>query len=196
MKAACLALLLAGCVAVTINVSFPQEKLDSAASSIEDMVESTPKAAPAKPGAPPTAPKPESLAPTAEPRWVAWLLPDPAEAQVPELKTRTPEVMAAIESRRKRVPGLEAAAARLCLGENNQGLVEARPDGKSCPANLGELVAAENGDRMFLYKTLVQQNNMPPGDLTRVQAAFAKVRREKAAPGTLIQLENGQWTKK
>ena len=57
-------------------------------------------------------------------------------------------------------------------------------------------MAAETGDRMLLYKTLVQQNNMPPGDITRVQAAFAKVRREKAAPGTLIQLETGQWTKK
>ncbi len=196
MKAAGLALLLAGCVAVTINVSFPQEKLDSAASSIEDMVQSTPKAAPAKPETPPPGSKPQSLAPAPEPRWVAWLLPDPAEAQVPELKIRTPEVMASIESRRKRLPALEAAAATLCLGENNQGLVEARPQGKSCPANLGELVAAENGDRMFLYKALVEQNNMPPGDITRVQAAFAKVRREKAAPGMLIQLETGQWTRK
>jgi len=33
------------------------------------------------------------------------------------------------------------------------------------PAGLGELVAAENGDRMSLYRTLVEQNNMPPGDL-------------------------------
>ncbi|PYM03801.1 MAG: hypothetical protein DMD82_16170 [Candidatus Rokuibacteriota bacterium] len=57
-------------------------------------------------------------------------------------------------------------------------------------------MAAENGDRMFLYKTLVEQNNMPRGDITRVQAAFAKARREKAAPGTWIQLENGQWVKK
>ncbi len=64
------------------------------------------------------------------------------------------------------------------------------------PASLGELVAAENGDRMFLYKALVEQNNMPPGDITRGQAAVAKVRREKAAPGMLIQLETGQWTRK
>ncbi len=71
-----------------------------------------------------------------------------------------------------------------------------RCSSRSPAANLGELVAAENGDRMLLYRTLGEQNNMAPGDLTRVQAAFAKVRREKAAPGMLIQLETGQWTRK
>ena len=191
MKGACLALLLAGCIAVTINVTFPQEKLESAASSIEDLVGS---------GAPPKSepPKPEKQSLPLEPGsiWAAWLQPAPAEAQVPDLKTRTPEVMASIESRRKRLPELGDAAAKLCLGENNQGLVEARPGGENCPSALGQLVAAENGDRMFLYKTLVEQNNMPRGDITRVQAAFAKARREKAAPGTWIQLENGQWVKK
>ncbi len=196
MKAACLALLLAGCIAVTINVTFPQEKLESAASSIEDLVGSggPPKSPPSKS----EPPKPEKQSMRREPGsgWAAWLRPAAAEAQVPDLKTRTPEVMASIESRRKRLPELEDAAAKLCLGENTQGLVEARPGGQNCPSVLGQLVAAENGDRMFLYKTLVQQNNMPPGDITRVQAAFAKVRREKAAPGTWIQLDNGQWTKK
>jgi len=195
MKAAGLALLLAGCIAVTINVTFPQEKLESAASSIEDLVGSggPPKSPPSK-SEPPKPEKQSLLEPGS--RWAAWLQPAPAEAQVPDLKTRTPEVMASIESRRKRRPELEDAAAKLCLGENTQGLVDARPGGQSCPPALGQLVVAENGDRMFLYKTLVEQNNMPRGDITRVQAAFAKVRREKAAPGTWIQLPNGQWVKK
>jgi uncharacterized protein YdbL (DUF1318 family) len=195
MKAACLALLLAGCVAVTINVSFPQEKLDSAASSIEDMVRS--------PGGPPAGPEPKP-APKSEkqgmltpsPGWAAWLLPSPAEAQrVPDLKIRTPEVMAAIESRRKRFPEYEALAGKGCVGETNQGLVEARP-GEGCPPTLGQFIAAENGDRMFIYKTLVEQNQMAAADIAKVQAGFAKSNREKAAPGTWIQLENGQWTKK
>ena len=196
MRGACLALLLAGCIAVTINVTFPQEKLESAASSIEDLVGSggPPKSPPSKS----EPPKPEKQSLPLEPgsSWAAWLQPAQAEAQVPDLKTRTPEVMASIESRRKRLPELQDAAAKLCLGENNQGLVEARPGGQNCPSALGQLVAAENGDRMFLYKTLVEQNNMPRGDITRVQAAFAKARREKAAPGTWIELESGQWVKK
>ena len=57
MKGACLALLLAGCIAVTINVTFPQEKLESAASSIEDLVGS---------GAPPKSPPSKSEPPKPE----------------------------------------------------------------------------------------------------------------------------------
>jgi len=188
-----LGVLLHGCLSVTVNVAFPQEKLEGAAASIEDMVGSGPPAGPA-PAAP--ARKPEGRVPEpARPR-LAWFQPAVVEAQeVPELRTRTPEVMAAIESRRKRRPELDAVARTGCLGENKGGLVEARP-GQNCPPTLGQLVAAENADRMFLYKTLVAQNSMPAADITRVQAAFAKVRREKAAPGTWVQLENGQWTRK
>jgi len=192
-KAAVLGVLLHGCLSVTVNVAFPQEKLEGAAASIEDMVGSGPPAAPA-PAAP--ARKPEGQAPAPARGRLVWFQPAVVEAQeVPELRTRTPEVMAAIESRRKRRPELDAAARTGCLGENKDGLVDARP-GQSCPPTLGQLVAAENADRMFLYKTLVAQNSMPAGDITRVQAAFAKVRREKAAPGTWIQLENGQWIRK
>lgn len=201
-RAVVLAVLLHGCLSVTVNVSFPQEKLEGAAASIEDMVGSgspagAPPAAPAAPATPPTpARKPEGRAPRPARRWLAWFQPVVVEAQeVPELRTRTPEVMAAIESRRKRRPELDATARTGCLGENNKGLVDARP-GQNCPPTLGQLAAAENADRMFLYKTLVTQNSMPAEDVTRVQAAFAKVRREKAAPGTWVQLENGQWTRK
>src|SRR3989442_13758692 len=102
-----------------------------------------------------------------------------AEAQTPELKTRTPEVMGAVESRRARYPELAAALAKGCLGENSQGLVEGRP-GRGCPLNLGALVPAENRDRKFLYRTLVRQNNMPDGDLARGQAAFGKAHRGRA----------------
>jgi uncharacterized protein YdbL (DUF1318 family) len=114
---------------------------------------------------------------------------------VPELKTRTPEVVAAIESRRSRYPELSAAEARSCIGENNRGLVERRP-GAGCPANLDQLLADENRDRTFLYRTLVEQNNMPLGDLARVQAAFAKAARERAPVGTWLQDDAGQWGRK
>jgi uncharacterized protein YdbL (DUF1318 family) len=189
MRAALLAVLLAGCVAVTINVSFPQEKIEGAADSIEDLVR-TPKEPP-KDGAPDrgsATPRPSGLLSLLGPRVV--------EAQQrPELKTRTPEVMALIESRRARFPELRGAKISGCIGETNQGLVEDR-SGEGCPANVGALVAAENRDRMALYRTLVEQNNMPPGDIARVQAAFGKINREKAATGTWVQQENGQWTRK
>jgi uncharacterized protein YdbL (DUF1318 family) len=208
MRVAALALLLlTGCVSVTINVQFPQEKLDSAASSIEDLV-SGPASPPANPGpgesTPAEAPAPKAPSDSrreGEPSggratWLRWLSPTEAHAQpVPELKVVTPEVKAAIESRRRRNAAVDAAEQAGCLGENTQGLVEARA-GTGCPANLGALIAAENADRMFIYKTLVEQNKMPPGDIARVQAAFARARRDKAPAGAWIQQENGQWTRK
>jgi uncharacterized protein YdbL (DUF1318 family) len=177
--------LLWGCVAVTINVQFPQEKIEGAASSIEDLVRGGKEA-------PPVKPKSEQP-PSSNP--VGWLAPPPAEAQVPDLKVRTPEVMASIESRQRRFPHLQRWKAQGCVGENAQGLVEARP-GQGCGGEVAGLIAAENNDRMTLYRTLVEQNRMPPGDLARVQAAFAKVNRDKAAPGEWIQQENGQWARK
>lgn len=207
MRAALLALVLAGCVSVTINVSFPQEKLDSAASSIEDLVGGS-SPSPAK-SAPEAAPAPEEPKKSAPPEshdrgapalvlasWTRWLAPAPAHAQgVPELKVMTPEVKAAIESRRKRNAAIETALQQGCLGETYQGLVAARP-GEDCPRDVKALAAAENADRRFIYKTLVEQNNMPAGDLARVQAAFAKARRDKVPAGTWIQLENGEWARK
>jgi uncharacterized protein YdbL (DUF1318 family) len=185
-------LLASSCVAVTINVTFPQEKIESAASNIEDLVRGGKEGQPA---APPAKKDDKQGRLPAPGHWLALLGPAVAEAQVPELKTRTPEVMASIESRRQRFPQLQQWKSRGCIGENAQGLVEARP-GPGCGQEAGALIAAENRDRMTLYRTLLQQNNMPPGDLARVQSAFAKVNREKAAQGEWIQSETGQWTRK
>jgi uncharacterized protein YdbL (DUF1318 family) len=190
---------LAGCVPVTVNINFPQEKIDSAAASVEDLVRnpappgSTPAPAPAKPGAPRSATRsPVDVAVSSG----SVFGPTRAEAQgVPELRTRTPEVMAAIESRRGRFPQLSATMTQGCVGENREGLVEARP-GAGCPATIGALVAAENADRMMLYRTLVEQNKMPPSDLARVQAAFAKTHRDRLPPGSWVQNPDGSWVRK
>jgi uncharacterized protein YdbL (DUF1318 family) len=180
---------LSGCLAVTVNVTFPQEKLEGAASSIEDLVRGG-----GVPPVPKTPPPPARQSGT--PGRTGWAIgPAVAEAQVPEVKTWTPEVLAIVESRRARYPRLAAAMTSGCLGENNRGLVEPRP-GASCPQDVAALAATENEDRMRLYRTLVAQNNMPPGDLERVQAAFAKANRASAPQGTGIQDEAGQWSRK
>jgi uncharacterized protein YdbL (DUF1318 family) len=111
------------------------------------------------------------------------------------LKIRTPEVMASIESRRARFPQIQQWKGKGCIGENAQGLVEARP-GQGCGPEVGGLIDAESRDRMTLYRTLLQQNNMPPGELLKIQAGFAKANRERAQPGEWIQAETGQWTRK
>ena len=189
-----LAASVAGCVAVTINVTFPQEQIESAASSIEELVRTPPSPPPALPGKPDGA-RPGAPGARAQETVWAWLAPAVAEAQVPELKIRTPEIMAVIEARRARYPRVEAALAAGCLGENNQGLVEPRP-ASGCPPDVATLVADENRDRLALYRTLVEQNKMPPGDLTRVQAAFARATRGRVAAGTWVQDEAGRWSRK
>jgi uncharacterized protein YdbL (DUF1318 family) len=182
---------LSGCLAVTVNVTFPQEKIDSAASSIEELVRGG-----SVPPVPKTPPPPQRQGGTpGRPWWIAAIGPAVAEAQVPEIKTWTPEVLALVDSRRARYAELAAAMGRGCLGESTQGLVEPRP-GAGCPPNVAALAAAENSDRMQLYRTLVTQNNMPPGDLARVQAGFAKTNRAAAPAGTWIQDDAGQWSRK
>jgi hypothetical protein len=187
-----LAGLVAACVPVTVNINFPQEKLEGAAGSIEDMVRS--------PENPKPAPKKGPQGSLGD-RLLAALGPAAADAQtrtvdvMPEIKVRTPELMRAIESRRARRGEIDELKAKGCVGETNQGMLEARA-GQGCPGNVGQVVSAENADRNYIYSTLMQQNNIPASDASRVHAAFAKVRRDRAKPGEWIQLETGQWVHK
>jgi len=163
--------IVAACVAVTISATLLPEQIDSAASSIAELVR---------------------MAKTVT---GSWRMPAVAEAQVPELKTRTQEITAVLESRRARSSRVAAALAAGCLGEDNQGLVEPRP-ASGCPPDVATLAADENRDRLALYRTLVEQDKMPPGDLTRVQAAFARATRERVPAGTWVQDEAGRWSRK
>lgn len=185
--------LLAACVPVTVNITFPQEKIDGAAGRIEDMVRS------------PENPKPPAGQPKAPQsglgsRLLAALGPAEAGAQtrvdvIPDIRVQTPELMKAIESRRGRNAQIEQSKARGCVGETNQGLVEARP-GPGCSDAAAGLVAPENRDRQYIYDTLMKQNNIPASDAGRIHAAFARANRDRAKPGEWVQQENGQWARK
>lgn len=184
--------LVAGCVPVTVNITFPQEKLEGAAGSIEDMVRSPENPKPAEPKKGPQGSLAEWLLASVAPREAA----AQAGRQAPlEIRTRTPELMKAIESRRSRFPKIREWKEKGCLGETNQGLLEARP-GQGCSPEVASLIGAENADRIFIYDTLMQQNSIPASDAPRVRAAFAKARHDRARPGEWIQLDNGQWAKK
>ena len=101
--AAVLAIALAACVPVTVNVTFPQEKLDSAARQIEEM--------PAESGS--------STAPTPAPPPSGGRSVD--VASTPRLNEQSPEVQKATEGRRGRRPALREWKNRGCIGETNQG---------------------------------------------------------------------------
>ena len=172
-----LVMALAACVPVTVNVTFPQEKLDSAAKQIED---SPAQSASAPPTPPPPAPTPGS---------------GRSVDVSPTIDTRSPEVVKATESRRQRRPALREWKGRGCIGETNQGLVVARP-GEGCGPAVADLIRAENADRQVIYKAFMKDNNIPASDTARVQSAFAKARQERARPNDWIQLDDGQWVRK
>ena len=181
----------AACVPVTVNITFPQEKLDTAAKQIEDITAqpapaSAPAPAPAPAPAAPSAPRPSSPPAGAEGRTVE---------VTPRIDTRSPEVLKATESRRQRRAALRDWKARGCLGETNQGLLEARA-GEGCTAEALELLRAENADRLVIYQAFMKQNNIPASDTDRVRSAFAKARQERSRAGDWMQTDDGRWVRK
>ena len=191
-----LAVGLAACVPVTVNITFPQEKLDDAASKIVDMSRRPSGESPATPPAPGTAPKPGSSLD----RWLAPLGPREAGAeehlivaQAP--KTDSDELRRLAESQNRRLGALQQWQARGCVGENNQGFVEARP-GQGCTGEVAGLIGAENADRQAIVETFMRQNKMAASEAGRVKASFAKAYRDRAAGGQWVQTDRGDWVKK
>jgi uncharacterized protein YdbL (DUF1318 family) len=164
---------LASCVPVTVNISFPQEKLDAAAQHIEDAQGQSSGA-------------PAAVPPAGGSRGVS---------PVPRTDTRSPEVVKARQSRRERRPSLRQWKEQGCIGETNLGTVVARP-GTGCGAEAAELIRAENADRRVIYEDFMQENKIPASDRPRVNAAFARARQERARPNDWVQGEDGQWTRK
>jgi uncharacterized protein YdbL (DUF1318 family) len=191
------------CVPVTVNISFTQEKLDTAAKQIEDVTAQT-AAVPAAPAAtPPAATAAAAAAPTATPPTATAPTKATAPAAAagrtvdvtPRIDTRSPEVVKATESRRQRRPGLRELRSRGCVGESNRGLLEARP-GDACGPEVADLVRAENADRHVIYSAFMKDNNIPASDTARVESAFAKARQDRVRSNEWIQLEDGRWVKK
>ena len=127
---------LAACVPVTVNVTFPQQKLDDAASQIVDMSRRPEGASPPAVPAPSATPKPGSSLE----RWLAPLGPREASAQGSTVdvaqapKTDSEELRRLTESQNRRLGALQQWMARGCVGESNQGLRGAAARGRGAPA--------------------------------------------------------------
>jgi uncharacterized protein len=193
-----LAAALVACVPVTVNITFPQEKLDNAASQIVDMSR-RPEGASPPPAPPPsgTTPKPGSSLD----RWLAPLAPREASAQgfgvdvAQAPKTDSEELRRFTESQNRRLGALQQWLARGCIGENNQGFVEPR-SGQGCTGEVATLIGEENRDRQAIIDTFMRQNRIAAGDAGRVKASFAKAYRERAQGGQWIQTDRGEWVMK
>lgn len=188
---------LAACVPVTVNINFPQEKLDAAAGQIVDMSRRPP---PAVPEPPPPSPAPRSPGSSLD-RWLGALAPREAAAgavrvdvaQAP--RTDTPELRRLTEAQNRRWAALEQWMTRGCVGENSQGLLEPRP-GQGCSGDVGRLIGEENRDRQAIVDTFMRQNHIAADQRGRVAASFAKAYRDRAPAGTWIQSDRGEWSRK
>jgi uncharacterized protein YdbL (DUF1318 family) len=166
--------LLAACVPVTVNVNFPQEKIESAAGQLEDIARS------------PDNPPPGTEAPASG-----------RSVEVDPNLTITPEFVKQIEkeraTRRARREAIRQAKEQGCVGESHAGPLVVRP-GAGCSPQVAALVKAENADRESIVKKFMRHFKMPASDAPRVAAAFAKRRIERwARPGDWIQRPDGQW---
>jgi uncharacterized protein YdbL (DUF1318 family) len=189
---------LAACVPVTVNVTFPQQKLDDAASQIVDMSRRPADApAPGPTPAPAPTPKPGSRLE----RWLAPLGPREAAAEERPVqmaqapKTDSDELRRLTESQNRRLGAVQQALARGCAGESNQGRLEPRP-GQGCSGDVAGVIGAENADRQAIVETFMRQNKIAPSDVGRVRASFAKAYRDRVGGGQWVQTDRGEWVKK
>jgi uncharacterized protein YdbL (DUF1318 family) len=212
---------------VTINVYFPEAAIQDLAERIEDQVERQAAAtgedgallstdeedrATASVTASVTAPVTASVT-VAGPLIRAWsrvagplltLTAPTALAQSSANKVAAPEVTnpairAIIASRAKRLAALNRFKQQKVIGENNQGLVEARDLTKLAlrdRATVQRLIKAENADREALYRELAAVKNVALSQLARIRETYAKTLREKAKSGDPIQQPDGRWTEK
>jgi uncharacterized protein YdbL (DUF1318 family) len=189
---------LAACVPVTVNVTFPQQKLDDAASQIVDMSR-RPADAPASGPTPAPAPTPKPGSRLE--RWLAPLGPREAAAEERPVqmaqapKTDSDELRRLTESQNRRLGAVQQALARGCAGESNQGRLEPRP-GQGCSGDVAGVIGAENADRQAIVETFMRQNKIAPSDVGRVRASFAKAYRDRVGGGQWVQTDRGDWVKK
>jgi uncharacterized protein YdbL (DUF1318 family) len=181
------------CVPVTVNITFPQEQLDAAASQNVDMSRNPAGTS----GPPPAAPKPGS----GLDRWLAPLGPRDAAAQEGRTEvaqapqTDSVELRRLTESQNRRLGALQQWMARGCIGESSQGLVEPRP-GQDCSGEVARLIGEENRDRQAIVETFMRQNGIAAKDAGRVRASFAKAYRDRVQAGQWIQTDTGEWVRK
>ena len=108
-----------------------------------------------------------------------------------QIKQMTPEVTAALEGRRSRFDILSALKVQGAVGENNHGYVEVLSQNNDAQS----IADAENKDRKVIYETIAKQNGLE-GALETIEKVFAQVQREKAAAGSKVQDNEGNWITK
>lgn len=192
-------LLTAACF--TINVYFPEAAIQDLSNKIEEQVvkEAAAKAAAASDAPPPSEPveKPKQSSSVLD-LLLGTTVARAEEVAAPE--ATSPAIRKIIDSRAGRLAELNAFKAKGVIGENNQGLVEARNleslGDLKARADVQRLVKAENTDREELYKEVAVAKGVDLSQLPKIRETYAGTLRDRAKPGEWIQGVDGGWKKK
>ena len=198
------AVVLIGLACVTINVYFPEAKIQDLSQRIEDEVAQ--RAVELEEGTGEEGAAPEGTADEDPPEVtpgrasvLSLLLgATPAYAQsVPDPGVSNPAIRAIIDARAARVQQINDFKGRGLIGESNQALLEARSLDSISDlrqrAALQKLVKDENADRERLYKEVAAAEGVDLAQLPRIRQTYAETLRNNARPGDWIQLPGGQW---
>jgi len=193
-----------GCV--TINLYFPEGEVKDLAQKIEDEVQEKAAEEPSDDETPPPPTEGEATAPgvkrSASTGPLDFLLGvSVVEAQsVPEPEVTNPAIRKIIDSRAARLGEINKYKSKGVIGENNQGLLEARNLDSISDlrerADVQKLIRAENSDREQLYKEIAAVKNIDLSQLDKIRATYAETLRANARPGDWIQMPDGSWKQK
>jgi len=201
------AVLLIGLACVTINVYFPESKIQDLSQRIEDEVAQRAVELEEGTGEDEAAPEgtadedPQEVTPGRVSALSLLLGATPAYAQsVPEPGVTNPAIRAIIDARAARVQQINGFKSRGLIGENKQALLEARSLDSISDlrqrATLQKLVKDENADRERLYKEVAAAEGVDLAQLPRIRETYAETLRNNARAGEWIQLPGGQWKQK
>lgn len=194
VSAAAAVLSVAACI--TVNVYFPEAAIKDLSKQIEEQVQKEAAKQEGDKKDPEAAPQGGGSSSLLD----AILGVSVAHAQVAEPTVTSPAIRKIIQSRAARVADLDRYKDQGVIGENNQGMVEARNletlSDLKARAEVQRLVKAENADREELYKEIAAAEGVELSQLPRIKETYAGTLRANAKPGHWIQEPGGAWKQK
>ncbi len=120
--------------------------------------------------------------------------------KAPEIPQGKKTVIRALQRSSFNKDDLDQYKTQGVLGENNQGGITLLASNDVDPDRLPfvqNLVQEENADREVVMRRVIETNEkLSEKDWPRVKKMFAALNRDKAPPGTMIQLDDGTWVQK
>lgn len=174
------------CFPITINVYFPETKIENAAAQIESEVRGVDTSG-QEPGTSWHLPKIR----------FAWGVSE-AFANEPDIKVDTPAIQEMTNSRKARFPQIDALLTKGFVGEGKDGLLKEKDTSVLELRELAQarkLVKEENADRLRLYKEIARENGFPE-EVSRIQEIFGRENRKQIKVGQYYEDDDGSWKQK